>query len=182
VALASRSLQVIHTPGHTRGHVVFRDAEAGLLFTGDHVLPHITPSIGFEPTPPSLPLAEFLASLRAMTRLPDARMLPAHGPVAPSVHQRVDELLRHHEDRLARTLEQVVAGRTTVHEIARGLDWTRRQRKLDELDAFNQMLAVLETKAHLDLLAETGRITSHLDGTVLRCQPLTPTTGSPTTG
>jgi glyoxylase-like metal-dependent hydrolase (beta-lactamase superfamily II) len=174
VTLASRTLQVIATPGHTRGHVVLRDAGAGLLFTGDHVLPHITPSIGFEPVPLPLPLAGFLASLRTMTRLPDARMLPAHGPVTPSVHQRVDELLRHHEDRLDRTFEQLVAGRTTVREIAQGLDWTRRQRKLDELDAFNQMLAVLETKAHLDLLADTGRAASEFHGMILRYQPLTP--------
>jgi glyoxylase-like metal-dependent hydrolase (beta-lactamase superfamily II) len=41
--LGGRRLEAIATPGHTRGHVVFADAEAGLLFSGDHVLPHITP-------------------------------------------------------------------------------------------------------------------------------------------
>src|SRR4051794_15894352 len=49
VDLGSRRLDVLATPGHTTGHVVFRDGEAALLFAGDHVLPHITPSIGFEP-------------------------------------------------------------------------------------------------------------------------------------
>jgi glyoxylase-like metal-dependent hydrolase (beta-lactamase superfamily II) len=47
IALASRTLEAIATPGHTQGHLCFRDAPAGLLFAGDHVLPHITPSIGF---------------------------------------------------------------------------------------------------------------------------------------
>src|ERR1700722_14485750 len=42
-----RSLDVVATPGHTRGHVVFHDAGGGLLFAGDHVLPTITPSLGF---------------------------------------------------------------------------------------------------------------------------------------
>jgi glyoxylase-like metal-dependent hydrolase (beta-lactamase superfamily II) len=46
--LADRELDVVPTPGHTTGHVVFDDAAAGLMFTGDHVLPHITPSIGFQ--------------------------------------------------------------------------------------------------------------------------------------
>src|SRR6202042_3160331 len=41
LAAGDRSLDVIATPGHTFGHVVFRDAAAGLLFAGDHVLPHI---------------------------------------------------------------------------------------------------------------------------------------------
>ena len=49
IALRDRSLQPLPTPGHTRGHLCFLDAAAGLLFAGDHVLPHITPSIGFEP-------------------------------------------------------------------------------------------------------------------------------------
>src|SRR5579875_567174 len=58
--LGTRVLEAIATPGHTRGHVVFADREAGLLFAGDHVLPHITPSIGFEACPPELPLRDYL--------------------------------------------------------------------------------------------------------------------------
>ena len=49
--LRSRTLRAIHTPGHTRGHVVFHDEAGAALFAGDHVLPHITPSIGFEAVP-----------------------------------------------------------------------------------------------------------------------------------
>lgn len=168
VALRSRTLTVHSTPGHTRGHVVLHDRTAGLLFSGDHLLPHITPSIGFEPAARPGALAAFLGSLRRMRDLPDARMLPAHGPVAPSVHARVDELLAHHEERLGLTLQQVRDGRRTVAEVARGLGWTRRHRRLDDLDAFNAMLAVLETRAHLDLLCTDGRLRSRFDGHVLR--------------
>ena len=34
------------------------------------------------------PLRDFMNSLAAMRRLPDARLLPAHGPVIDSVHAR----------------------------------------------------------------------------------------------
>ncbi len=51
---------MIETPGHTRGHVVFSDPASRLLFTGDHVLPTITPSIGFEPVATDNPLGDFL--------------------------------------------------------------------------------------------------------------------------
>jgi len=44
------------------------------------------------------------------------------------------------------------------YEVAGQMTWTRRQRRLDELDPFNQMLAVLETAAHLDLLVLQGRL------------------------
>src|SRR5262249_61077540 len=51
IGLTARTLTAIATPGHTRGHMVFRDPAAGLLLAGDHVLPHITPSIRFESGP-----------------------------------------------------------------------------------------------------------------------------------
>ena len=43
------------------------------------------------------PLGDFMASLTKVRALPDLRILPAHGPVAPSSHARVDELLAFHE-------------------------------------------------------------------------------------
>lgn len=156
--LPGRDLDVVHTPGHTPGHVIFDDGAAGLMFTGDHVLPHITPSIGFQPEVTELPLRDFLDSLRLVRGMPDRRMLPAHGPVSPSVHQRVDELLAHHEDRLARTADTVVQGATTAYEAALRLTWTRRERALGELDPFNQMLAVIETRSHLDVLVYQGKL------------------------
>jgi glyoxylase-like metal-dependent hydrolase (beta-lactamase superfamily II) len=155
----SRTLEVVPTPGHTRGHVVFHDTAEQLLFAGDHVLPTITPSIGFEPVMSPNPLGDFLESLALVRSRPDAMLLPAHGAVSPSVHQRVDELVAHHGNRLDETEAAVRAGATTAFEVAGRLHWTRRQRSLDDLDPFNQMLAVAETGAHLVLLAAQGRVT-----------------------
>ena len=149
-----RVLDTVATPGHTAGHVVFHDLDEGLLFAGDHVLPTITPSIGFEPVLQDLPLAAFLRSLALVRGRPDARLLPAHGVVTDSVHARVDELVAHHD----RRLEQVLAAADgTPYDVARALRWTRHERTLDELDGFNQMLAVFETAAHLDLLVAQDR-------------------------
>jgi hypothetical protein len=44
--------------------------------------------------------------------------------------------------------------------VAGALRWTRRRRRLTELDPFNQMLAVTETRAHLELLAAQGSLAS----------------------
>jgi glyoxylase-like metal-dependent hydrolase (beta-lactamase superfamily II) len=156
--LTGRDLLAVPTPGHTQGHLVFADAQRGLLFAGDHVLPRITPSIGFEAAYAEQPLGDYLRSLRLMLQMPDMRLLPAHGPVADSTHTRVAELLAHHEDRLAACLARIVAGASTAFEAARELPWTRRGRRFDDLDPFNQMLAVFETAVHLDLLAAGGRI------------------------
>ena len=158
IDLPSRSLRAIHTPGHTRGHVVFHDAAAALLFAGDHVLPHITPSIGFQPVITRRSLQQYLGSLRLMLALPDARLLPAHGPVQDSTHARVNELLEHHETRLAQTLAVATAGPVTTFEVAGALPWTRRQRRLTELDPMNQLLATGETSAHLEVLVIRGQL------------------------
>ncbi len=153
-----RRLRAVPTPGHTAGHLVFHDEAAGLLFAGDHVLPTITPSIGFEPALQDLPLGAFLRSLALVRSRPDAVLLPAHGPVAGSVHARVDELVDHHGRRLDEVLAAVEGTGSTAAEVAGRVRWTRRGRRLDELDGFNRMLAVFETGAHLDLLAAQDRL------------------------
>ncbi|MGH3253515.1 MAG: MBL fold metallo-hydrolase, partial [Trebonia sp.] len=158
IDLPGRTLRAIHTPGHTTGHVVFHDAAAATLFAGDHVLPHITPSIGFQPVITRSSLNQYLSSLRLMLALPDARLLPAHGPVQPSTHTRVHQLLEHHETRLAQTLEAATAGPVTAFMVAGVLPWTRRQRKLTELDTMNQLLATGETAAHLEVLVVRGQL------------------------
>jgi len=157
-------LDVIETPGHTRGHVVFRDQSASLLFAGDHILPRITPSIGFEPVVPALPLRDYLGSLRLVRSFDDTWLLPAHGPVTRSVHHRVDQLLEHHAERLAASWQHVDADHRTAFEVASQLRWTRHARALDEMGPVDQMLAVLETKAHLDVLVDRGRLDVRVDG------------------
>ncbi|MFJ2033181.1 MBL fold metallo-hydrolase [Streptosporangium sp. NPDC087985] len=159
-----RQLEAIHTPGHTAGHMVFIDRRHGLVFSGDHVLPHITPSVGFEQVPTSSPLSDYLSSLALLRDLPDGRLLPAHGPSMTSVHARVDELLEHHARRLDLTCRALAAGASTAYEVAQKLKWTGRARMLTELDPFNQSLATLETAAHLDVLVERGLVRREENG------------------
>lgn len=158
VKVGNRALQALPTPGHTQGHVVFLDTERGDLFAGDHILPHITPSIGFEPAPAASPLRDYLHSLQLVRALPDQRFLPAHGPVSASTHQRIDQLLDHHGRRLDDVVAAVAAGCDTALDVAARLGWTGRNRRLADLDLLNQCLAVAETLAHLDVLAEQGRV------------------------
>ncbi len=159
LAVGERTLDAIHTPGHTQGHYVFADRAAGLLFAGDHVLPTITPSIGLEGVVSEQPLGDFMASLAKVRAMPDLRLLPAHGPVASSVHARADELLVHHEHRLELCLALLGEMPKTSYEVARELTWTRHERRFETLDLFNSSLATMETKAHLELLAARGQAT-----------------------
>jgi glyoxylase-like metal-dependent hydrolase (beta-lactamase superfamily II) len=152
------------TPGHTRGHTVFE--ASGMAFTGDHLLPRITPSIAFERVPERLPLRSFLRSLQLFLHLPDARMLPAHGDTDHRTRQRAQELLDHHDARLTTIADLVVAGASTAFEAARRMRWTRSERSLSELETIHQMVAVLEVSAHLELLVSTGVLRADESGEV----------------
>jgi glyoxylase-like metal-dependent hydrolase (beta-lactamase superfamily II) len=158
--VGERVLEAIETPGHTKGHVVFADREAGLLFAGDHVLPHITPSIAFEIDPPKLGLRNYLASLRMVRAMPDMTLLPAHGPAGDRVHARIDELLAHHATRLGDMAGVLRSGAATAYGVAEQIPWTSRKRRFADLDPFNQMLAIFETALHLELLASQGVVTA----------------------
>ncbi len=174
IAVGTRTLDAVHTPGHTPGHYVFAERDAGLLFAGDHVLPTITPSIGFTVPPTPDPLGDFMASLTKVRALPDLQLLPAHGPVAPSSHARVDELLSFHDERLAQSLAAIAERPATGFAVAHQLAWTRHEKAYDELDPFNQGLAAMETKAHLELLVARGRATRQEtpDGVLFSAVPL----------
>jgi glyoxylase-like metal-dependent hydrolase (beta-lactamase superfamily II) len=112
---AGQDLQTFATPGHTRGHMFMVADEAGVIFVGDHVLPHITPSIGVEPLGNRSPLADYMWSLDAMTTLPDLALLPGHGPAGGSLHARAAELMDHHRDRLEQSLTAMCRGAATAH-------------------------------------------------------------------
>lgn len=163
VEVGDRTLRAVPTPGHTAGHFVFADEAAGVLFAGDHVLPTITPSVGFELVFVDNPLGDFLGSLETVRQMPDLRLLPAHGPVTESSHARVDELLAHHDHRLELCRAAVAAGAATAYGVAAQLTWTRHERHLGELDVFNTALASMETMAHLDLLVRRGVLDRELD-------------------
>ncbi|WP_310961495.1 MBL fold metallo-hydrolase [Nocardioides terrisoli] len=166
IDLGERQLDAVATPGHTQGHYVFADHEAGLLFAGDHVLPTITPSIGFEPKWVDQPLRDFLDSLAKVRAMPDLTLLPAHGPTGMSSHTRIDELVAHHDHRLELCRAAVADGARTAWEVTGELPWTRRNRRREELGPFDAVMAAFETLAHLELLALQGTLArTESDGT-----------------
>ena len=63
ISLARREWIAVHTPGHTNDHLCLWDPVHGIMFSGDHVLPTITPHIGGI-SPEKDPLAKFFESLK----------------------------------------------------------------------------------------------------------------------
>jgi glyoxylase-like metal-dependent hydrolase (beta-lactamase superfamily II) len=154
------SFRVIWTPGHSAGHICLYDAAHKVLLSGDHVLPHITPSVGLHVRTTSNPLADYLDSLRLIGRLQAELVLPGHGEPFRGLPERTEALLAHHDRRLDEIV--VLLSRTpgrglSGYEIASLMSWSRR-RGWDELSGFERRLAVMEALAHLELLHARGHI------------------------
>ncbi|MGA7269676.1 MAG: MBL fold metallo-hydrolase, partial [Acidimicrobiia bacterium] len=60
---SGRHLEVLHTPGHEPSHICLRDSLTGTVFSGDHVLPRISPVIMFDEDFDDV-LGDYLHSLR----------------------------------------------------------------------------------------------------------------------
>ncbi|WP_119068437.1 MBL fold metallo-hydrolase [Rubrobacter indicoceani] len=149
--MGAGSYRLIHAPGHTDHHLVFHDEHRGLLIGGDHVLLRITPNIGVWPATEPRPLARYLASVDGMRGLDVNLVLPGHGPLFHDLNGRIEELTRHHEDRLDVMYRAYAGEPATPYEIA------CRVFSLD-LSDYQLRFALAETLAHLELLEEQGRI------------------------
>ena len=164
IRLGRREWQVVHTPGHTGDHICLLDPADGVLLSGDHVLPTITPHIsGLTASPDSL--AEFVAALQRVAALPGVRtVLPAHGLPFHDLPARVDDIIGHHVERLAQ-LEAIAddLGDAPVRDYSRRLFQERSWGPMAES----------ETYAHLEHLKLTGRMRSRAgDDGRLRYAPL----------
>ncbi|MEZ5254272.1 MAG: MBL fold metallo-hydrolase [Microthrixaceae bacterium] len=152
IRLGRREWVAVHTPGHTGDHLCLVDLAEGILFSGDHVLPTITPHIsGLRSHTDAL--AEFFNALDLVRTLPDITLtLPAHGHPFTDLVGRVDAIERHHIDRLER-IERIGAtlGIATVEAYSRELFAERSWGSMAES----------ETYAHLEHLVNVGRATRH---------------------
>ena len=100
VRLAGRDWFAVHTPGHTVDHLCLWDPTEGVLLSGDHVLPTITPHIAGS-TDLDDPLAAFFDSLARVGAFEGVKVcLPAHGHPFTDLRGRTDSIRRHHIERL----------------------------------------------------------------------------------
>ncbi|SDJ67204.1 Glyoxylase, beta-lactamase superfamily II [Nonomuraea maritima] len=159
VDLPGRKLRAVHTPGHTPGHICLHLEDADRLFTGDHVLPGITPHIGIYPFDRDDvdPLGDFLASLDRIGELGSIEALPAHEWIFQDVATRAAEIRHHHEDKLEH-LHALLAERAeplTIWEAAAMMTWNR---PWDDLSPMLRGMAAGEAAAHLRALEAAGRV------------------------
>lgn len=152
------NVRALWTPGHTAGHLCFVDDDAGVIFTGDHLLPRISPNISTNAFQSTDPLAEYLVSLAHTEDLGDLEALPSHEYRFRGLSNRVTDLLEHHEQRLTEIADAVrTRPQSTPWEITRAVTWSR---PFEELSPPLAYMALRETYAHMIVLETRGVLTS----------------------
>ncbi len=151
--------------GHADGHVCLHWREGALFIGGDQLLPAISSNVSLYPGLASRdPLADFLASLERLERLPpDTIVLPAHGQPFRGAAARVAQLRAGHAQRLAQLTDFTAAPRTTL-EVVGALFGARN------LEGWNRLLAFGETLAHIRYLHGRGAITRLAEAGEVRWQ------------
>ena len=117
VELGSVELRVIHTPGHSPGHLCFYDEDAGVLFSGDQVIGSGSVYIGG----PDGDLPLYLESLERLLEMKIELVLPAHGPPVGDPRRRIREILRHQEEREERILRILDEGPGDLDYVAKAV-------------------------------------------------------------
>ncbi|MDH3306315.1 MAG: MBL fold metallo-hydrolase [Acidimicrobiia bacterium] len=154
-----RYLEVLYTPGHQRNHICLIDSRTGVLYSGDHVLPRISPFVPYS-GPESDHLDDYLSSIDRIERGRHTLTHPAHGPEIERGSERAHQIRLHHERRLESMLELLDERPTTAWRV---MESTFRP----NLNFLQQRLAFQETLAHLHYLDNTGRLRRGIDrGTI----------------
>ncbi|HWQ27592.1 MAG TPA: MBL fold metallo-hydrolase [Dehalococcoidia bacterium] len=147
------TLRLIHTPGHTAGHLCVLLEDEGVLFAGDNVLGLGTTVV---PPPPHGDMAQYLTSLKKMQDLDARLLLPGHGPPVKEPRRKLQELIDHRRQREEQILSLVREGRDTVKRLVRAI--------YPELDRRLLGMAESQVRSHLAKLESEGRVALHAGG------------------
>ncbi len=154
---------VVSTPGHTRGSICLYLEKEDILFSGDHIIGHITPNAfvmlesDFD-IPWRMSQVEFYDSLRKIESLAPQIVYPAHGkPIndLPKTAAMYREQFLRRQEKILAILKK---GEFTVYRIARSLFPEISGKRLP-LEIF---LSVSEVFTHLQVLEKDGMVASHV--------------------
>lgn len=148
-------LRIMHLPGHSPGHLCVYDPQQKLFFSGDFLLPHITPNPLMEPDHEKpgvrLPsLKQYLSGLDVLEKLEVDMVFPGHGGAFNDYVRAITVARQHHQDQFARIKANLESGERNAYQLCIAI--------YPGLRKFGISLGLSEIVAHLDLLVENGKI------------------------
>jgi len=145
-------LEVLHTPGHTPGHLALFERVSGTIVAGDLVSGLSTVVVD----PPEGDMAQYVASLLVLAALPATLILPGHGPPIGGPAHRLRFYLEHRALREGKVLSALAPGPLTLEELV--------PLAYDDTPGANPALAARSALAHLLKLRGESRADVDPDG------------------
>lgn len=167
------TFKTIWTPGHASGHLCLYEPEKKIFISGDHILPTITPNVSVHPQAIENPLGRYFNSLNELKRLEVELVLPGHENPFNDFQKRIDDILQHHEHRNQEIITALASGAQTGYQIAQKVTWGI-EGTWTSLPDFHKRAAILETLAHLDMMAVNGRVDRLPGSNIIRFQKASP--------
>ena len=153
-------LEVIWTPGHSYEHICLISEAQRILFSGDHVLPKITSHVALYSYRNHDPLDEYLTSLEKVENLKVDTILPGHEWIFGDLKYRIQQLYKHHRNRLDEMKATLEDGPQTVYDVGRKVHWDSRP--WPKMTFWTKRMAATETYAHLIYLRNKNEIKDKL--------------------
>ena len=175
ISVGSFNFQILWTPGHAPGHICLYEAGKKILFTGDCILPIITPNISLDPQESGdHPLDDYIRSLTTLKQLEADLILPAHQHVFTGLQRRITELIQHHWQRKAEILDILGTNSMTAYQIAPRVTWSAEVvgTNWQRLSRWDKIMAIMETLAHLESMRVEGKINNDSQHNTIYYQPV----------
>jgi len=172
IRLGDYEANIIFTPGHSRGSICLSLEDKNILFSGDHILRHITPNAFVmlddnHPLPVRKSQKEYYESLSRIEKINPSTVYPAHGETITDSKRTIEMYRTCFKEREHKILQILQSGIHSVYKIARQLfpDIGGERLPLDIA------LAVSEVFTHLQILQEKGIISFKVENTLkIICQ------------
>ena len=159
IPFAPFEFTVLATPGHSPGHISLYEPRKKFLFTGDFILPEITPNISLHPQSGENPLKDYLKALEEVHELEINFAFPGHGPAFSGIKQIIEAIQRHHKERNAAILHAVQGNTKTAYQVTQEIPWVIDINEgYSFMNILNRRFAITETMAHLEYLFNEGEV------------------------
>ena len=165
IRIGDYKFRCVVTPGHTLGHICLYEPDKKILVAGDHILIDITPNIQCWSDTQN-PLKHYLASLEKVYSLKVDLTLPGHRRLIENHQTRIEELKRHHADRLTEVLSILKAGAMNAFQVASQMTWDIDSESWDQFPVAQKWFATGEAISHLRYLEEEGQLVRNADGKI----------------
>lgn len=158
ISVGNLEFRALDTAGHTSGLMSLYEPTSGILFSGDHILFTISPSVDFFPEQEN-GIKTYLSNLKKVRELQVQKLLYSHGELRDDFNERIDWLIDHHEKRLGEMLALVCENPDMLGaEIIQATRWNTPSRQWSKINPIQRTIILVQGLEMLNYLVLENKL------------------------